>query len=88
MPNQPCQRLEWADLRFTIYQISPLRDWADLALKWADLALKWADLGFPMYQTSPRADFALEWADFGFTLCHNSITLIMTHGRTRPFISS
>ena len=29
-----------------MYQISPVRDWADLALEWADL-------GFTMYQISP-----------------------------------
>ena len=66
MPNQPFQRLEWADLGFSMYQVSPR----------ADLALKWADLGFPMYQISPKADLALEWADLGFTLCHISPALI------------
>ena len=61
-----------------MHQISPLRDWADLRFTMcqisprADLALEWADLGFPMYQISPRADLALEWADLGFTLCQIS----------------
>ena len=56
--------LKWAYLGITMYQISPGRNWANLALEWADL-------GFTMFQISPVrdwADLALEWADLGFTM--------------------